>query len=143
MQMKSIATTGGTGLMAPDEQIQHASGGAGSRAATEPSLADGTGEGNAPIDGTSASSDPEILAGTGKEDSATSLNDDDYPDNIADAAGASDDGTDGLGGSDGGAGAASESAGNDENTAGATRMPDEAAGVDLGNWTARPGGAAG
>ena len=56
-------------------------------APTEPSLADGTGEGNAPIDGTSASSDPQVLAGTQQDPNATSLNDDDYPDDIAEAAG--------------------------------------------------------
>ncbi|MBK4737561.1 hypothetical protein [Noviherbaspirillum pedocola] len=56
-------------------------------APTEPSLADGTGEGNAPIDGTSASSDPHVLAGTQQDPNATSLNDDDYPDDIAEATG--------------------------------------------------------
>lgn len=58
---------------------------AGGAAPTEPSLADGTGEGNAPIAGTSASSDPQVLAGTQQDPNATSLNDDDYPEDIAEA----------------------------------------------------------
>jgi hypothetical protein len=59
----------------------------GGSAPTEPSLADGTGEGNAPIDGTSASSDPQVLAGTHEDANAGSLNEDDYPEDIAEAAG--------------------------------------------------------
>jgi hypothetical protein len=75
-------TAGGQCLMAPAEKI-HGSTNAGDGApASEPSLADGTGEGNAPIDGTSASSDPEVLAGTSDKASAASLNDDDYPENV-------------------------------------------------------------
>lgn len=55
--------------------------------AAETSLADGTGEGNAPIDGTSASSDPQVLAGTQQDPNAASLNDDDYPEDIPESAG--------------------------------------------------------
>jgi hypothetical protein len=72
-------TAGGKCLMAPAEKIHGSTNGGDGAPASDPSLADGTGEGNAPIDGTSASSDPEVLAGTSDKASAASLNDDDYP----------------------------------------------------------------
>lgn len=88
-------------------------GGNGSHA-TEPSLADGTGQGNAPIKGSSASSDPNVLAGTTGDATAASLNDDDDPENIAEAVDAVD------------------------VTSGQQTPPDEAAGVDSKGGAAIP-----
>jgi hypothetical protein len=119
------ASSVGHYLMAPADRTQGSgnSGNSGSdrdsAAGSEPSLADGTGEGNAPIAGSSASSDPEVLAGTEGDVTAASLNDDDYPENIADAAGAVDDGSDDV-------------------TSGQHAVPDQAAGVDLKDGAAIP-----
>ena len=125
------------GLMVQKEKNAHSGSGGDGAAAREVSLADGTGEGNAPIDGTSASSDPEILAGTEEEASLTSLNDDDYPENIAEAAGAVDDDSEGAG--KGGKTSGSRQApASEENTSGEAVMPDEAAGVDLRGGSATP-----
>jgi hypothetical protein len=110
-------------LMAQEGGAGHSGGGAADSSTREVSLADGTGEGNAPIEGTSASSDPEVLAGTTDAAATTSLNDDDYPENIVEAAGAVDDGSDELG---------------PASTSGATTMPDEAAGVDFSTGSATP-----
>jgi hypothetical protein len=98
--------------------------------ASEPSLADGTGEGNAPIAGSSASSDPEVLAGTEGNATAASLNDDDYPENIA---GAIDDGSDSASQLD-----APGAVSNDGVTSGQHAVPDQAAGVDLKDGSAVP-----
>ena len=123
-------------LMAPADEMQGSGNGSNGRdraSASEPSLADGTGEGNAPIEGSSASSDPDILAGTKGEATAASLNDDDYPDNIADAAGAVDDSIARKSQPD-----SLEAASNDDVTSGQHAVPDQAAGIDLKNRAAIP-----
>jgi hypothetical protein len=130
------ANTVGHYLMAPAARMQRSgdSGNSGndrdSVARSEPSLADGTGEGNAPIAGSSASSDPEVLAGTEGDVTAASLNDDDYPENIADAAGAVDDGND--------SGNQPDAASNEGVTSGQHTVPDQAAGIDLKDGAAIP-----
>lgn len=130
MQTVQMATARHNGLMAPVNSETH-SGGAESPSTKEVSLADGTGEGTAPIEGTSASSDPDVLAGAAGAATATSLNDDDYPENIADGAGAVDDGSEDAGlTEDSGAATHNQQASDTENTSGRTTMPDEAAGVD-------------
>lgn len=109
-------------LMAPANKMEGSGNGGSSgdsASPSEPSLADGTGEGNAPIAGSSASSDPEVLAGAKGNATAASLNDDDYPENIADAAGAVDDGSDDV-------------------TSGRHAVPDQAAGVELKDGAAIP-----
>jgi hypothetical protein len=121
------ATAGNQCLMAPAGKKN------GSMNGGEPSLADGTGEGNAPIEGSSASSDPEVLAGTVGNATAASLNDDDYPENIADGAGAVDDGSSGESqpGDD-----SPDAAGG--STSGHEKLPDQAAAVDIKNGKALP-----
>jgi hypothetical protein len=137
-----IATARHSGLMAPMNREKH-SGGSASPSAKEVSLADGTGEGTAPIEGTSASSDPDVLAGTAGAATTTSLNDDDYPENIDQSAGAFDGGSEGQGstGDSDGATHCQQPFGTD-NTSGLTAIPDEAPGVDLPRGSAPPDTAA-
>jgi hypothetical protein len=139
MQTILKATAGNIGLMAQEDKIKHSGGGRDGSAAREVSLSDGTGEGNVPIEGTSASSDPEVLAGTEGEATVTSLNDDDYPENIAEAAGAVDDASEDVSVADAsGTGDNSQPPYNEASTSGETTMPEEAAGVDLSNRSVTP-----
>jgi hypothetical protein len=127
------ASAAGHYLMAPAGKMQgsgNSGNGGDSESGSEPSLADGTGEGNAPIAGSSASSDPKVLAGTKGDTTAASLNDDDYPENIADAAGAVDEGKD--------SGSQPNAASSNGFTSGQHAVPDQAAGVDLKDGTAIP-----
>lgn len=142
MHTMSRATAGGNCLMAPAGKMNGSgNGGNGSNGlrGSDPSLADGTGEGNAPIEGTSASSDPNVLAGTKENATAASLNDDDYPENIAEAAGSVDDGNDSASQPDDAAsGRVSQAAPDEGSTSGQHTLPDEAAGVDLKDGVALP-----
>jgi hypothetical protein len=121
-------------LMAPAGRKEGSTNGGDNARGSEPSLADGTGEGNAPIEGSSASSDPEVLAGTAGDATAASLNDDDYPENIAEGAGAVDDGSNGVSQPDD----AGPPAGDDGSTSGRQQLPDQAAAVDLKKGKAVP-----
>jgi hypothetical protein len=138
MQTILMAAARHGGVMAPADREKHA-GGSGNSSTKEVSLADGTGEGAAPIEGTSASSDPDVLAGATGAATTNSLNDDDYPEDLAE-------GVDGLdAGSEGQHPARDKDAVSDreqpsgtDGTSGQTAMPDEAAGVDLRNGSATP-----
>ena len=141
MHTMSRATASGKCLMAQADKMNGSGNGGNVLRSSEPSLADGTGEGNAPIEGTSASSDPNVLAGTTENATAASLNDDDYPDNIAEAAGSVDDGDDSASQPDDAAsGLATQAAPDEGNTSGQHTLPDEAAGVDLKDGVALPDG---
>lgn len=139
MHTMSRATAGGKCLMAPADKMNGSGNGGDVLRGSDASLADGTGEGNAPIEGTSASSDPNVLAGTTENATAASLNDDDYPQNIAEAAGGVDDGNDSASQPDDAAsGLATQAAPDEGNTSGQHTLPDEAAGVDLKDGAALP-----
>lgn len=127
MSTRHQSSTVHSGPMAAADEPRHSGTSPKAAVKSEASLADGTGEGNAPIEATSASSDPEVLAGAAGEETATSLNADDYPENIAEAAGAVDDPgpADSSGPGDGG-----KPQGDEDATSGQRTMPDEAAGVD-------------
>jgi hypothetical protein len=122
-------------LMVPADKKNGSMNGGDGSPGSEPSLADGTGEGNAPIQGSSASSDPAVLAGTAGDATAASLNDDDYPENIADAAGAVDEGSSGESRP---ADAPGPAASGDSSTSGQQKLPDQAAAVDMKNRKAIP-----
>jgi len=131
MHSMLTAMTGGKYLMARADKMNGSGNGGNVLHDSDPSLADGTGEGNAPIEGSSASSDPNVLAGTTENETAASLNDDDYPENIAEAAGIVDDGNDSASQPDDAApGLAIQAAPDEGNTSGQHTLPDEAAGVD-------------
>jgi hypothetical protein len=141
MHTMSRAVAGGKCLMAQADKMNGSGNGGNVLRGSEPSLADGTGEGNAPIEGTSASSDPNVLAGTTENATAAPLNDDDYPDNIAEAAGSVDDGNDSASQpDDAAAGLATQAAPDEGNTSGQHTLPDEAAGIDLKDGVALPDG---
>jgi hypothetical protein len=138
MQTILMATAHHGGLMATMNSEKH-SGGSGSSSTKEVSLADGTGEGTAPMEGTSASADPEVLSGAAGAATTTSLNDDDYPENISEGAGAVDDGSENTGlTEDSDAATNRQQPSGTDNTSGQAAMPDEAAGVDLRNGSAIP-----
>lgn len=142
MQILLMAAARHSGLMAPINSEKH-SGGSKTPPPKEVSLADGTGEGTAPIEGTSASADPEVLAGATGAATASSLNDDDYPENITEGAGAVDDGSEGMDlTEDSGAATIRRQPSGTDNASGQAMAPDEAAGVDLRNGSVIPDKAA-
>src|SRR3954467_15824856 len=94
MHSMLTAMTGGKYLMARADKMNGSGNGGNVLHDSDPSLADGRGEGNAPIEGSSASSNPNVLAGTTENETAASLNVGDYPENIAEAAGILNNGND-------------------------------------------------
>ena len=138
MHTQFMAMARHDGLMARHDSDRRPGGASGDPPASETSLADGTGEGNAPIEGTSASSDPEVLAGAAGGATMTSLNDDDYPESLATGAGAVDDADEAARLADDSGTGDRQPRQDQDSTSGQARLPDEAAGVDLRPGSATP-----